>query len=104
MTEPLIEVIQTSKGEKLTYSGKNGKKEAVIGAAFTVYIDGVVIGHVVRELQTRESRTRGRIYVNRRWESPAWVRYSSRGGHGFEEYSKADAVRRAVFFWEREIS
>jgi hypothetical protein len=64
---------------------------------YRVEVDGVVIGYVYRQQFTRERRTPGRRYVNRRWQSPGWTFTVREGEFGrWEVSNRAEGVRRLL--------
>lgn len=64
-------------------------------SCYDVTVDGEFVGRVFRREFTRETRTRGKRYVNRRWSSMGWTYVvGERFGIGtFEADTRRDAVR-----------
>lgn len=111
-----VEVRRVLDGEPQTYRGRHrGQSRTVkIDRVWHVYADGVPVGAIAYVMLTRETRSRGRTYVNTRWSSPGWVwsatppnpdlptPYFTRSG--IEAYSRKDAVDRILREHERSTS
>jgi hypothetical protein len=73
-----------------------------------IEVDGrrVCIGGVKRELATFEQRTPGRVYVNKRWESPRWYPYvlGHTGRRPFYCETRKEAAERLLRAWEEKTS
>lgn len=108
--EITVTLVQTSLGSEIEYRGRNSshKKTVVIDRKWDVFDDeGNYLGAISYEMQTRETRSRGRTYVNTRWQSPAW-KYASatRTGdrpnfHFSEGYSKSECIHRLKRDYDR---
>lgn len=101
----MIEVRQVTPGHQVTHVGRHSRtqRRVRIDRTWHVYHAGVLIGRVAYVMRTRETRSRGRTYVNSRWQSPAWIwddggddRYPDPHFRGLEAYSKTDAIARVV--------
>lgn len=79
--------------EEATY-----KRKPVTLTEYQVLLDGQVIGRVRRALLTRERRTKGRTYVDARWQSPGWVytREDRRYGRAWDALSRKNGVERLL--------
>jgi hypothetical protein len=80
-----------------TYKGKPFKERC-----FTVTVRGQVIGYIFHELVTRETRSKGKMYVDRRWQSPGW-RFSEelhKSRRRCEAGTKLEAVTALVRMYE----
>lgn len=101
MTEPIVRL--TKEGRPIEHRGPRAfeARTIKIDREWEVSIDGEVIGYVVYRMLTREQRTPGRRYVNRRWQSPGWEYRENSYWRGFEAYSKKDAIERLVRGHER---
>lgn len=107
-----IQVVQVSEGRPVEFRGQRGTKRTVkVGRIWLVLYDGEVIGAILYSLHTREQRTPGRTYVNRRWQSPGWSMVKGEKAKNATEhstmfrgeaYTKKDAIERIVNDHERE--
>lgn len=92
------------EGHEKTYRTARGAKNTVqIDRVWRVLKDGEIIGTIVYEMITRETRSKGRMYVNRRWESPGyrWTLGTKRYGWRSEAYSRSDAIEKIIRDHER---
>lgn len=90
-----IEVLLASPGREVTYTGRNGPETALLERVFEVRLDGKEIGTITHTLVNRAHYTPKRMYVTKRWNSPAWVPQGIRTGS--PDYpSRVKAVRALV--------
>jgi hypothetical protein len=72
--------------------GQRRRQEKVL-KEYEIVVDGVVVATVCQRMETFEQRTPGRMYVNRRWETPRWFvdvpgeRTRYRGGDETRKYA-----------------
>lgn len=109
-----VEVRLVDPGRPIEYRGRirHAMRRVTIDRVWHVYLDGEPVGAIAYVMRTRETRTRGRTYVNTRWQSPAWMWTARRPDpnlptpyfNGAEAYSKADAVERILRDHERSTS
>lgn len=67
MSTPPIITLRPLKPGTARHNGKD-----ITLTKHAVYADDIEVGKVFRAMATRERRTRGNTYVDRRWTSPAW--------------------------------
>jgi len=73
-------VVDVDEGRTVTHHGFHSytkPKQVKVNRRWEVRVDDKVIGEVEYRMETHENRTPGRVYVNYRWESPAYF-YSTR--------------------------
>lgn len=102
-----LEVRQVLDGDRRMWEGRRtwGEGRPInVGRTWHVYLAGEPVGAIVFRMFTRETRSKGRTYVNSRWESPGWA-WSSKAPDpnlptpyisGLEAYSKLDAIERII--------
>lgn len=94
-------------GDPIEYKGARShrRRTATVDSLWYVYdAKGRYVGRVAHVMRTRERRSRGRTYVDARWQSPAWIYDYGFGDpepafvtphfRGLEASSRADAVGR----------
>jgi hypothetical protein len=94
-------LVETNSGREVEHRGKNrgAVRTIKINRTYDVIVDGIVVGMIEYRMFTRETRTAGRMYVNSRWESPAWGFATGENtfiGRQMEAPTKAEAVKRVV--------
>ena len=84
--------------DKVYFHDGRGGKRLVTLSCYNVHLNGVTIGSVARQIVTREQRTRGLRYVNRRWQAPAWTYGTSIGKYGsrLECLGRRDGIQRLL--------
>lgn len=92
-------------GRQIEHRGiRYSRRTVTIDREWEVILDGEVIGWIQYRLLTREQRTPGRMYVNRRWQTPGWeYRTRSRWSRGLEVSSKKNAIERIIRDHEQGI-
>lgn len=96
----VVESRMVDAGEPVQIGRRVGRARTVmINRVYELSYEGEVIGYAQRRLVTREQRTPGRRYVNRRWESPAWLACDGPGRYerGFEKLSRKDVAYSLLF-------
>lgn len=74
---------------------KSTKGTELVG--YDIMLDGVLVGRVMRVMMTREQRTPGKRYVNRRWQSPGWTfTLGSSFSGGWEQSTRGEAIGRVL--------
>jgi hypothetical protein len=98
-----IELVQTAEGTPKEYSGPRSfgeKKTIIIDRKYEVRRGDEVLGYIEYKMATREQRTPGKMYVNRRWQSPAWFDRANDGSanywRSYESTSKTQAIRNIL--------
>lgn len=80
--------LQVTRERVVDHRGRNSRRpQQVKLVTYDVRVDGALVGQVLREMVTRETRSAGRVYVNSRWESPGWrnqLDYRWAGKHGLQ--------------------
>lgn len=99
-TKVTVEIEEVNAGEHVTVRGR----QVLVGQEYDVYLLGAFIGKVRKSMVTRERRTRGRTYVNARWQSPAW-QHTRPGAYPswIEDTSRTTAIRSLVAFTNRKL-
>ena len=92
-----VVLLLVDEGRPVEYvTARSGRRTVKIDRRWEVQRDGRRIGEVRYEMRTRETRSKGRMYVNSRWWSPGWVGRSTCTRHMPEWPSKAAVVRWLV--------
>ena len=63
-----------------TYRPQRGGRRTVQLSTYSVYLDGVFVGHVYQDVVSRDKRIPGARYVLSRYEAVAW-RWKDASGH-----------------------
>lgn len=99
-TTVTVEIEEVNAGEHITVRGRR----VLVGQEYDVYLLGTFIGKVRKSMVTRERRTRGRTYVNARWQTPAWQRSRpSLYPSWFEDSSRVHAIRSLIALLDRKL-
>lgn len=102
-----VEIAQISKGSKQLYVGRNGLRTVTLGQTYRVLINETIIGSVTRELVDQSHKTPGLTYVNRRWQTPAWVANPTRSTHYHAPHfydTKKEAIEALIERAERQTN
>lgn len=75
--EHTVRLLLKEEGEQREIRGKHEIRKQRIGQVYAVMLDETLLGYVHRRMVTRETRSKGKRYVNSRWESPGWLRSDS---------------------------
>lgn len=97
-----VTVVLVESGRQIDYKGpRYSRRKVTIDRLWHVIFEGEVIGGIRYVMMTHEQRTPGRMYVNKRWESPGWSFMTGKptGLHDlkfshYSPYSKTNAVIR----------
>ena len=100
----VVESRMVDAGEPVQIGSFGHSRTVMVNRVYELSYEGEVIGYAQRRLVTREQRTPGRRYVNRRWESPAWLACDGPGRYerGFEKSSRKDVAYSLLFDHLRE--
>lgn len=92
-----VVLLLVDEGRPVEYvTARSGRRTVQIDRRWEVLRGGRRIGEVRYEMRTRETRSKGRTYVNSRWWSPGWIGRSSSSRYMPEWPSKAAVVRWLV--------
>lgn len=94
-----VTLIQTEAGQQIDYRGPRAweSRRITIDRAWDVLLDGEKIGTIEYTMITREQRTPGKRYVNKRWRSPGWRTHrAGEGAYRHESDTKARGIQRLV--------
>jgi len=98
MSEPVAVVTLTNPGHPREVKGKySAKRTVMIDREWTVEVDGVLVGHIRYHMVTHERRSKGKMYVDSRWQSPGWGWREVGGRYWFHPHSKKDAIRSLLW-------
>ena len=65
--------LRLTDSETAEHRGLRSERKTITLPTYDVLLDGEKVGVVKRAMVTRETRSKGRRYVNSRWTSPGWV-------------------------------
>lgn len=97
-----LQLTQTEAGRYATHTPRRRgpRRTVTVGRYWDVHHDGKLVAQIRYIMITRETRSRGRTYVNSRWESPGWQVTTDRGRYWREEPSRSSCLTHiAAHVW-----
>lgn len=97
-SNPVTYTLSQRDGERTVKHGRRRPKTTTLKSYDVINAEGHIIGQVMHEMATFERKTRGRTYVNSRWQSPRWF-YQPAGEwrRSIEYTSRKQAIEALLF-------
>ncbi|TGT90886.1 MULTISPECIES: hypothetical protein [unclassified Mesorhizobium] len=90
--------LQQRDGERIVKHGRFRVKTTTLKSYDVIGAEGQILGQVMHEMATFERTTRGRMYVNSRWQSPRWFyRPAGEWRRSIEYTSRKQAIEALLF-------
>ena len=96
-------LVLVDPGHPIEYRGRLSyrRQTITIDRKWDVFLGDELIGRIEHRMFTRETRSKGKRYVNSRWQSPGWAYIVPGSWRGIEAYTRKDAIRSLVDHHER---